>query len=293
MAQARTHRLDFLALSDHNTVSGWGELESTDADGLLVIPSMEITTFRGHAVALGIRRWLEWRVGFNGWGMDDAARATRDDGGLFIVAHPNARGSPGCTGCRWEYDDLDWSLVDAVEVWSGPWRQRLANNRGSLRLWQAGQVDGRFPTAVAACDYHRAANWSGDGVPFTYIYASELSVPAVLEGIRRGRVVITSGPWLELQAVDAHGAKLAGIGDTLIAGGEPIPVVVSWKDVPACARCSLWQGDALLHTQELPAGGEAHLDLSVHSRGRLWAELRDADDALLTMTNAIDIQSGP
>ncbi|MBN1139040.1 MAG: CehA/McbA family metallohydrolase, partial [Anaerolineae bacterium] len=62
LAAARAQGLDFLAITEHNTVShlvemaGWPEPPSP-----LVIPAMELTTYHGHANALGIRRWHDFR----------------------------------------------------------------------------------------------------------------------------------------------------------------------------------------------------------------------------------------
>ncbi len=282
LALARTRGLDFVALADHNTVSGWGELASTAADGVLVIPSMEFTTFRGHAVALGLDRWLDWRVGLAGYSMADAAAATRAAGGLFIIAHPQAIGSPVCTGCRWEYDEFDLSLADGVEVWSGPWRQRDAYNRANLRLWQELQTQGRRLTAVAAGDLHYAADWR-EGVPFTYVYADELSVPAILHGIRQGRVVISNGPWLDLQATSE--GRAAGVGETLVATGSSIHLQAAWKDAPAGARLRWWAGTILLGEEKVGGNGVAARQVDVGSEDRLWVELWSGHGSLLAMTN--------
>ena len=51
-----------VALTDHNTMSGVAEARSVAAElGLVLIPGVEVTTFHGHAVVLGVSRVPEWR----------------------------------------------------------------------------------------------------------------------------------------------------------------------------------------------------------------------------------------
>ncbi|MCB0113051.1 MAG: CehA/McbA family metallohydrolase, partial [Caldilineaceae bacterium] len=53
VAAARDMGLDFITLTDHNTVSPLGEMAQMGGDGLLTLGGMELTTFWGHAVCLG------------------------------------------------------------------------------------------------------------------------------------------------------------------------------------------------------------------------------------------------
>src|SRR5438067_12058699 len=53
---------DAVALTDHNTQSGVAEGAAIAAElGLVFVPGVEVTTFRGHAVVLGVTRVPEWR----------------------------------------------------------------------------------------------------------------------------------------------------------------------------------------------------------------------------------------
>src|SRR5712691_8686107 len=52
---------DAVALTDHNTLSGLDvAMNVADGLGLILIPGVEVTTFRGHAIALGVSRVPEW-----------------------------------------------------------------------------------------------------------------------------------------------------------------------------------------------------------------------------------------
>ena len=60
MASAARYGLEFVTLSDHNTVSGLPELDALTTPELLTMGGLELTTFYGHALALGRRSWLDW-----------------------------------------------------------------------------------------------------------------------------------------------------------------------------------------------------------------------------------------
>src|SRR5450432_4277002 len=54
--------LDFLAVTDHNTVSHHAELAAASAAaGILLLPGQEVTTQTGHANALGGMGWVDFR----------------------------------------------------------------------------------------------------------------------------------------------------------------------------------------------------------------------------------------
>ena len=55
---ARENHLSLIALTDHNTMSGWDEL---DASILPVIRGIEWTTYFGHMLVLGAGEFVDWR----------------------------------------------------------------------------------------------------------------------------------------------------------------------------------------------------------------------------------------
>ena len=288
LAQASRNRLDFLAITDHNTITGLSEVEATAPEGLLVIPGMEFTTFHGHALALGIHRWIDWRTGFNGWKMQEAAQATHEAGGLFIMAHPNDIGSPVCTGCKWEYEDFDYGSADAIEIWNGTWPGDEDSNPKTLHLWRTIQEKNKDLTATSGSDYHGSKDW-GNGLPLTYIYARQLSVPALLKGIRRGRVLISSGPWLSLQVTDGIDGPPAGIGDTLHTHQRRVSVAAGWEHAPSGARLNLRSSQGILASQIVEECGEEHQPIETLPEDRLWLEMFAEDGTLLAITNPVKV----
>jgi len=280
---ARARGLDFLFITDHNTHSAFQALETVDTRGLLVIPGVELTTFYGHALVLGTEGWVDWRSGYAGWTMQDAARRAHELGALFILAHPNDIGSPFCTGCRWEYGDFDLALADGVEIWNELWQSGGNKNPGGLQLWQQAQAGPRRWLATAGTDLHSPLDWGG-GAPSAYVYARELSRVGILNGLREGRLILSSGPWLHLLTRDARG-QVYSIGDTCPAADDALELEIEWADVPPDATLLVRAAADVLNA--LPVSGSGSTRQAVAGGGRFWLELYDAQGALLALTNPL------
>ena len=199
----RMHRLDFLSLTDHNTTSGRLELRrALAASGLapVVIDGMELTTFWGHANALGVSDWIDWRTrgpaGQGGEAMT-TMRAAADEvhrrGGLLVVNHPRSAGYPWCTGCRWEYGDETIAYADAIEVMNGAWARK--QNRDGMALWDRWLSAGHRIPATAGTDSHGFAK-QPDQLGFTYV-RTERSAQAILDAVRAGESYLSRGPSIE------------------------------------------------------------------------------------------------
>ena len=180
--------LDFIVLSEHNTNSGltlYRDLQP-DFPQLLIFPGVEWTTYAGHGNAFGATEWVDFKVGVRGVTVDGAIEAYHDQGALFSINHPAVPGAPFCIGCPWEYE-TDPTTVDGLEVRGGVWP--------AVDYWEQMCAEGSHATAVGGSDDHRAGQGTGPqyspiGTPTTLVYAKELSVDAILEGVRSGRTVI-------------------------------------------------------------------------------------------------------
>jgi hypothetical protein len=193
--------LDFLAVTDHNTVSHHGELPAASARyGVALIPGQEVTTADGHAGVLGDTGWIDFRGSPDSW--LDAAEA---GGGLMSVNHPIAgpvswmhpmrRRPPLVEVWHWSWLDLSWTTP--------------------LAWWQAWD-----PAAipVGGSDWHRPGSDAPLGTPTTWVEAESAEPGAILDALRTGRVAISAGrdgPVLlrhegDLVAVGADGLILAG-----------------------------------------------------------------------------------
>ncbi len=189
-------------------------------DGLLPCGGLELTTFWGHALCLGARQWVDWRVRPGDGGMARIAAEARANGQVFVIAHPRAPGDPFCTGCTWLFEEVMPGDARLVEVWNGRWTAADSNNEAALALWYAWLNAGLRICATAGTDMHAPRDYAA-GPCLSVIYAEELSEAALLAGLRAGHVYLSAGPRLTLEARGARGERWA-MGDTIV----PVEITV-------------------------------------------------------------------
>ncbi len=237
-AEGRLRGLDFIAVTEHNTISHLRYLGAHD--GSLLVPGEEVTTYHGHMNVWGNTTLVDFRARTTSE-LRAILDAAHEQGALVSASHPNAPGM----GWSFGYD----LPLDCLEVWHG---QSGALNSATLALWERLLDAGRSVVAVGGSDVHIGKGGAAlPGEPTTWIRARGLSPADLLEGLREGRVVITAsdGPWLELEAADGSGRW--EIGDTAPARSLRI-------------RCNVERGIGCV-LQLLSARGElaaAHVDAS-------------------------------
>jgi predicted metal-dependent phosphoesterase TrpH len=226
---AASRGLDFIAVTDHNTDSEYEQLRELQPffDHVLLIPGREMTTFYGHFNVFGVTQFMDWRISKGGLDLNTVLRDARAKGGIASVNHAEAPDGEQCMGCGWmPTADPDMSLFSAVEVIN--YGQIMFS---SAKYWDAQLRAGHRLAAVGGSDNHNATIAAGEvsaiGWPATAVEANELSVPAILDGIRHGRTFIdltaTRDKMLDFEA-EAEGAS-AKMGGTLhTSGGAAIRV---------------------------------------------------------------------
>ena len=275
VASAARYGLEFVTLSDHNTVSGLPELDALTTPELLTMGGLELTTFYGHALALGRRGWLDWVH----QPMTELAELA-DAEGLFIIAHPRREGDPVCTGCRWDYPELTPGPAQVVEIWNGgEWaRHNEKHNEEALALWYSWLNEGYRITASAGTDGHRAAP-EGAQLGFNVVYAEALSEAAILAAVRRGRSYLSSGPKLELTLPDRSEPVTGAVeAETTLS--------LRYEGVPADASLRLVVNGTVQRDMSLADSGTLELSLPDAAR---WCvlELRAQDGTMLAVTNPV------
>ena len=203
---ARGNGLDFIAVTDHNTVSHHPELAAAAGRyGITLIPGQEVTTSHGHANALGDIGWVDFREPPMAW-----LAATRDRGGLLSVNHPIA-GPVSWMHAMPERPPL-------VEVWHWSWLDLSWTTPLSWwRAWDPAAIP------VGGSDWHRPGSDAPPGTPVTWVESESDDPGDLLAAIGAGRVAISAGrdgPVLvraedELIAVGADGTVLAGLDGPL------------------------------------------------------------------------------
>ncbi|MDZ5443130.1 CehA/McbA family metallohydrolase [Micromonospora sp. 4G57] len=200
-ALAVSRGLDFLAVTDHNTVSHHPWLPgSARRYGITLVPGQEVTTDRGHANVFGPVGWIDFRRPADEW-LGAAERA----GGLLSINHPLGG------DCAWRQPVT--VRTPLVEVWHSGWWDR---SWGAPLAWaQAWRPD---VVPVGGSDFHRPGADALPGAPTTWVLVDgdPTDDGAVRHGLAAGRTAVSAGPDAplllrlgdELLALDADGALL-------------------------------------------------------------------------------------
>lgn len=225
-AVAASRGLDYLAITDHNDIRS--QADFGEAGNVIPIAGYE-KSLDGHAQMLGADKIYD-----PGDETPDAlnrmADALRAAGGVFQINHPmEATTDHGATP-DWGYGfDV---IPDTIEVWNisrlwQPPAPSASSNDDAVLWWQEWLDRGFKVGATGGSDNHYVATTpiQGAGQPTTWVYASEPSQEAILEGIQAGRTFIShqppnhGGPQLFLEAdANGDGTFESMVGDTVPTG---------------------------------------------------------------------------
>ncbi len=289
--------LDFIAITDHNATSQYDDERELQPyfDKLLLIPGRELTTFHGHANEWGATRFIDYRVGTPQVPDVNAMfRSARALGAIVSINHPEAPTGEICMGCGWNPSPpADMSLVTSIEVVNG-------GGHPATRFWEDQLRRGYRLTAVGGSDNHHA-DWPAEhpasvGYPTTVIHAQNLSVAAILDGIRSGRVFIdvtgSRDRMLEMNGGDPGRSAVMG-GELNAPSGEAVSLTVH---ITGCAGGTVHFFVDGQESAALPPQPVANADQTVRTQwqadgARHWlrAEVHDAQDHLLLLGNPLYI----
>jgi hypothetical protein len=267
--EARRVGLDFLAITDHNTISHFEEIAAQpEREGLLLIPGEEVTTFWGHANVWGAGCWVDFRA-TDGPGMERIMQFVEGQGGLFSVNHPKAS-----AGYPWEFHDVRGYRI--VEAWQGAWRW---HNPESLDFWEQRLRAGERVVAVGGSDCHSIPPavfnqpWTL-GNPCTWVLSDALDESALLNGVRAGHIFVSEdpmGPYLELTA-HCDGASYL-MGDTIAArAGAPVRLRLRYRGPPEKKLRLVRNGDVWREVVAERDDVELEFELPLEEPGYLRAE---------------------
>lgn len=188
--------LEFLAVTDHNTVSHHAHLPAaSEASGVVLLEGQEVTTDRGHANALGTRDWVDFRAPVEVW-----RERVEAGGGVLTVNHPLAG------DCAWRLAEPPAGTL--VEAWHG----LAAFLTDHALSW----TNERAGVAIGGSDYHRPSDPVLPGQPTTWLEADEPTPAGFVEALASRRVAVSrdaTGPALvrrdgDLVVVDGDGATV-------------------------------------------------------------------------------------
>lgn len=193
--------LDFLAVTDHNTVSHHRHLPAAGRrHGIALVPGQEVTTDRGHANVLGDVGWIDFRRPAEEW-----LQRAEERGGVLSVNHPIYPHDP------WRHDL--GRPPHAVEAWHVSWFLDLTD-RSALDYWRG--LGGR-PVILGGSDFHGPEQGWNPGTPTTWVAATGPTPEEILDGVRAGRTAVSLGVRPD-RTVDPFGTPvLLAVGDELVA----------------------------------------------------------------------------
>jgi predicted metal-dependent phosphoesterase TrpH len=177
--------LDAIAIADHNSIKGSMkalEYVCNDPD-FLIIPSMEISTRKGHIVALGITYEIS-----AGLSPEETIGRIHDHGGIAVAAHPFVHYREGL------FTKSDYLDVDALETLNSRyifgfsnWRaKKLAEKKN---IPQIGASDAHFLKAIGSCVTHLEAEFTVESVldgilsGKTHVFGDRTPLPLILKEV--------------------------------------------------------------------------------------------------------------
>lgn len=221
--------VDAVVITDHNAIAAlWDPATRREAAGLTVVPGMEWTTRRGHALLIGLRArdpWdaplpPPWNTPPTDHDFRDMVEQTHARGGLVVIAHPSV---PFRT---WPNSHFG---ADGVEVWGldSAW----IRNELAIARWHAWLAGGARMFAVAGTDLHPGAALRRHRRPLNWVDAASCDAPTLVAAMRAGRVLLVdraSGPQLVLGVETGGGVEFADAvpGDVLASGDAPVDLQI-------------------------------------------------------------------
>jgi len=194
-------------------------------------------------------------------------------GALFSISHPIDR----CGGCSWDQAVPDG--IDAVEIW----QNEKAPRDAEVAFWDRLLLAGRQVTAVGVSDWHRLPAPIGRAA--TRVLADRLTQPAILDGLRRGHVVVMRDATTPPPSLRARcGSSEAGIGDSLTCGmGDDLAIHVSMPDLPDATASFVWNA-ARMTTRTIGRGTKFTMPAAA---GYLRVHVYAADGSTAAITNPV------
>lgn len=281
--KAETIGLDFLAITDHNVLSQQVALASAETR-LMLIPGMEVTTYKGHWNIWGAGPWIDFRV-LSQDDMQTAVDAALAAGYLISCNHPRPFGP------EWSYPEV--TGFHCIEVWNGPWPP---TNRIALAYWETKLKTGARYVAVGGsdCHFHHHEHHAKLANPTLVIYCpGDPSPSALLDALKVGHAYVTEspdGPEILLSS----GAAM--MGDTLRIGGDSLLVAVSARRAQGL-QLQIVTGKGV--TQQFAVDQlewEAQVDVDVHDTPYVRAQIISGDPNaphVHALTNPIYIERQP
>jgi hypothetical protein len=201
----RAHGYNFLAITDHNTMTNPSRFRSLETKRFILIPGEEVTMEAGSVpvhvnslctfkqVGPGYRRGGPWmQFSSINAAMIWAVRSIHLAKGVALVDHPNFKWAFG-------FEALAAANgAELLEVFSGQpgvHSQGDGTRPSEEAIWDQAWVHGTHFAPAAVDDMHvlREDSGSGPGRGWVQVFANELTAAAICDGLAKGRLYASSG----------------------------------------------------------------------------------------------------
>jgi hypothetical protein len=159
--QAYSARINFFALTDHNSIDGLRELYQVP--DLIIIPGLEVTLTIGHFNVLGIKGWEDWMEGICIYPYNDDLEWDENKPSPSEIMIKSSRS--GLINCivhpllePWKWLDYQTNLnyVHCIEICNNPaWLDNDIATPLAIKLWTGLLNAGYRITALGGSDYHQ------------------------------------------------------------------------------------------------------------------------------------------
>ena len=206
--RARQDKLDFLFITDHNSMASNPFIRSLP--GLTVLPGVEATYYDGHYNLFGVERPIQTYVANSRDEVLSIMKEGRERGALTSLNHPFDQ------SCPWKFGFGPDVPADMVEIWNGPY---TSFNQKNIDFWHSQLMKGRIWPAIGGSDCHHSELFRTFAAPATFLYARSNSGSDILEAMKSGHAFIgmhTSAPTVYMAMGNAR------MGDIHIGEKEPL-----------------------------------------------------------------------
>ena len=296
VALARSEGLDFLSITDHNTITGLSAFNTPPT--MPIVRGIEITLKIGHFNVFGVESWPDWlqamlpdenrHLDEVDWrDSNQLMRRCKEEGWLVSINHPYLQ--------PWDWKDVETLLghLDTLEIWNDPtWRVNAWANPGAVAYWTRLLNAGYRITAIGGTDYHKPVPEPGPykpclSLPRTSVFAENLSERAILDAVRRRRAIVSMG-----ETKLAFAAEFGGVRRIVGADLGRVSGMVEFRaEVEAdrpIVRVQLIKNGAVL-AEERGNDGRAQVQWrsQIDPDEPAWfrCDVRDEDDNFLALTN--------
>ena len=195
--EAKKQKIDWLAITDHNTLSAFDEI-SMESQSIRLLKGLEMTTFHGHFLTLGYQdqQPIDW-TSIDRLTINEKLKEMKAQGLVIGIAHPFDVGSPYCTGCRWQYVLESLAYIDFIEVWNSEDPHLSLSSVDAIAKWTALLNSGIEIAATCGRDWHHS-NTTKNPASLYVMADNDATEKELLSAVTLGRSYLSLSPKIDL-----------------------------------------------------------------------------------------------